>query len=208
MGFKKRQMVFIPEVNAASFVFFFEKGDSGLSWSIYDYSAEEPPAKRFDRSRFPWTAHQVRSKAIHSFDAPTVGTNEYEYWHGHTLELNQTHLSQPAEPEEPPEPQDQSGDENVQRPEPGETIRQFLGRSSDVYTKMDLAQRASLHKRKIDGGNVSPSTITRICKGEIVGRLNREAVAAVISPVIPCTADDLLPSWARDGNTVKANEKE
>jgi hypothetical protein len=38
MAFKKRRMMFIPEVNSSSFVFFFERGNSGTSWSIRDYS--------------------------------------------------------------------------------------------------------------------------------------------------------------------------
>jgi hypothetical protein len=38
MAFKKRRMMFIPEVNPSLFVFFFERGNSGTSWSIRDYS--------------------------------------------------------------------------------------------------------------------------------------------------------------------------
>jgi len=34
MAFKKRRMMFLPEVNPNSFIFFFEKGNSGTSWSI------------------------------------------------------------------------------------------------------------------------------------------------------------------------------
>ena len=141
MGFKKRQMVFIPEVNPTSFVFFFEKGDSGLSWSIYDYSADGPPPKRFDRSDFPWTAPDIRDKAIRSLDAPTVGTNEYAFWDQHTLDLNQTYLAEPAEA------QGRSGVENGQRHEPGEIesrlVQPICRFRSSIWTNSELPPRAA-----------------------------------------------------------------
>ena len=48
---KKRQMILIPQVNPSSFVFFYEMGNSGSSWSIRDYSnstlGEEVRSNRF-----------------------------------------------------------------------------------------------------------------------------------------------------------------
>ena len=35
---KKRQMILQPEVNPISLLLFFERGNSGASWSIRDYS--------------------------------------------------------------------------------------------------------------------------------------------------------------------------
>ena len=88
---------------------------------------------------------------------------------------------------------------------PAAIIAQFLSHSTDVYTKRDLAQRASAYKRKIDGGAVSPSSITLICKGQPVGRLIREAVASVIKAEIPCTADDLRPPDGNDSARPETN---
>jgi hypothetical protein len=93
MGFKKRQIMFVPEVNATSFVLFFEKGESGLSWSIRDYSEKGPP-KPYGRSNFTWTADQVREKAKYSFDAPAVDTNENDFWHERTWEYNKRYLAE------------------------------------------------------------------------------------------------------------------
>ena len=197
MGLRKRQMLFVPEVNPTSFVFFFEKGDSGLSWSIRDYSEKGAP-KQYGRSNFPWTADQVREKAKYSFDAPAVDTNENDYWHERTCEYNKTYL--PGTAETAPK----SGVNGAERRETigaKEKIKQFLGQSPDVFTQAELALRASSYKRKIDGTGVSPATITRICKGQTVGRLNREAVAWAMNPVIPCTANDLLAPSETDAET-------
>ena len=35
---RKRLLLYCPQINPASFVFFFERGDSGVSYSIRDYS--------------------------------------------------------------------------------------------------------------------------------------------------------------------------
>lgn len=85
---KKRQMVYVPEVNEASFLFFFERSGS---WSLRDYSV--PHTVREIRPRdLGWTADMVRMKARHSFDAPTIETTDLAHWHQHTQELNRTIL--------------------------------------------------------------------------------------------------------------------
>ena len=180
MGFKKRQMMFVREVNPQSFVLFFEKGDSGLSWSIHDYS-EKGPFKLRRRSDFGWTADQVREKAKYSFDAPTIATDEYDFWHDRTLEYNKTYLdgrveSAPA-----------TNAEIVERPKPvgpKEIIDEFLRVSPKIHNKGQLAGAAK----------VSPSTISRMATGHYkAGKEIRVAVAKVINEEIPCTPDDLLP---------------
>jgi hypothetical protein len=37
------------EVKDKTFVFFFERGNTGLSWRIRDYSGEKPPPKEYIR---------------------------------------------------------------------------------------------------------------------------------------------------------------
>jgi hypothetical protein len=199
MGFKKRRLMLVPEVNLNSFVLFFEKGDSGLAWSIHDYS-EKGPFKLIRRKDFEWTADQVREKATYSFDAPTVATDEFDYWHERTWEYNRKYLAGSDEPASKPGPK-------IAKPPKLDArgiIEEFINHhSDDIFTKRDLAQRASAHKRKIDGAGVSAASITRICKGEVVGRSIREAVAKVISSRTPCTGEDLLPPEKR---TLKRSE--
>jgi hypothetical protein len=92
---KKRRMMFIPEVNPTSFVFFFEKGTSGTSWSIRDYSIRNCVRERGPRD-FHGTADEIHQKAQYSFDAPTVSTDDLVFWHKQTEELNTRYLGKPA----------------------------------------------------------------------------------------------------------------
>lgn len=81
---KKRQMVYVPEVNASSFLFFFERSGS---WSLRDYSV--PHTVRETRpGDLGWSAEMVRRKTRHSFDAPTIDTSNLAHWHEYTRELN------------------------------------------------------------------------------------------------------------------------
>ena len=186
MVFKKRQMMFVPEANPKSFVLFFEKGDTGLSWSFHDYSVRGP-FKRSERSDFGWTADQVREKAQYSFDAPTVSTNEFDFWHERTLEYNKTYLEGAVESASV------SRAEIVECPKPigaKEIIAEFLRVSQKIHNKGQLAEAAK----------ISPSTISRIAAGHYqAGKEIRMAVAKVINNEkvingeIPCTPDDLLP---------------
>jgi hypothetical protein len=101
---KKRRMIFLPEVNPKSLVFFFERGDSGTSWSIRDYSWANR-VKEFGPRDFPWTVDEIHSKARSSLDAPTVSTDNLAFWHAHTLELNRRYLGAPEDvPVAPPSP--------------------------------------------------------------------------------------------------------
>jgi len=87
MEFKKRQMLLLPEVNPNSFVFFFERGNSGASWSIRDYSIGNHVAV-YRPGDFPWTADEIFQKARHALNAPTHHTEDLAFWHKHTIELN------------------------------------------------------------------------------------------------------------------------
>jgi RNA polymerase sigma factor (sigma-70 family) len=95
MSFKKRRMMLIPEVNSESFVFFFERGTSGTSWSIRDYSIKNR-VKDYGPQVFRWTADEIHQKAQHSLDAPTHHTGDLRFWHEHTRECNRLYLGTPA----------------------------------------------------------------------------------------------------------------
>lgn len=100
MAFKKRRMMFIPEINPKSFVFFFERGNSGTSWSIRDYSTRSS-VDEYDMSNFRWRAEDIHQKAKHSLDAPTHRTEDLAFWYEHTHECNQRFLgsTQDAHPD-------------------------------------------------------------------------------------------------------------
>jgi hypothetical protein len=91
MRFKKRRMIFIPDVNSTSFVFFFERGNSGTSWSIRDYSTKNR-VKEFGPHDFHWTADEIHQRAVHSIDAPTVHTENLEFWHNFTQKCSRQYL--------------------------------------------------------------------------------------------------------------------
>jgi hypothetical protein len=98
----KRQMMHIPDVNPNSFVFFYEKGDRGTSWSIRDYSSENR-VKKFGPMDFPWTADDIHLKAKHSLNAQRIPTENLNHWHEVTLELNLRFLGHEASAEQPVE---------------------------------------------------------------------------------------------------------
>lgn len=87
---KKRQMILLPQINPRLFVLFFVSGESGLSWSIRDYSAPHGMAK-YGPDGFRWTADQVRAMAAQAVDAPRHPTGDLNFWHQHTIECNQAH---------------------------------------------------------------------------------------------------------------------
>jgi hypothetical protein len=93
---KKRRMIFIPEVNPKSFVFFFERGNSGTSWSIRDYSIHSR-VKEYGPRDFQWTADDICERARNSFDAPTVSTDDLAFWHKQTEDFNARYLGKPVE---------------------------------------------------------------------------------------------------------------
>jgi hypothetical protein len=98
VAFKKRRMMFLPEINAKSFVFFFERGNSGTSWSIRDYSIRNR-VKEYGPHHLRWTADDIHEKAQHSLDAPTVSTDNLTFWYEHTRDCNSRFLtSSPAGP--------------------------------------------------------------------------------------------------------------
>lgn len=78
MAFKKRRMIVVPEINDRSFVFFCERGESGTSWSIRDYSVENRVSE-YGPSELPWSADDIHQKTKHSLDAPTHSTHDLAF---------------------------------------------------------------------------------------------------------------------------------
>jgi hypothetical protein len=89
---KRRQMIFAPALNPKSFVFFFQKGNDGNSWSIRDYSVpNRAPGPRYARE-FNFSVDDLWAEVVQHFDAPAHPTTDLGFWHRHTLELNRTYL--------------------------------------------------------------------------------------------------------------------
>jgi hypothetical protein len=85
-------MVFAPEVNPNSFVFFFQKGDGGDSWSVRDYSFRHRTVGPRYAHEFSFSADEFWEKVVHHVDAPTHPTTDQNFWHRLTLELNRAYL--------------------------------------------------------------------------------------------------------------------
>ena len=90
-------MVLVPEINPRSFLFFFEKGATGFSYSLRDYSIPNHVTERRARD-FGWTADEVRRKATHILDAPYMDVNLLGEWHSYTSALNASLGIGPAQP--------------------------------------------------------------------------------------------------------------
>jgi hypothetical protein len=140
VAFKKRRMMFIPEVNPKSFVFFFEKGNSGTSWSIRDYSIRNR-LKEYGPHDFRWagSADDIHQKAQHSLDAPTHHTDDLAFWHEHTLECNGLYLGNTGAPT-PPMTAVASVTSAVSTTQPE------APRSNDVFPVLNLQELLSLPK--------------------------------------------------------------
>ncbi|GEM_PF-1265559 len=91
MVLPKRKMLLIPELNPHSFVLFFERGESGTSWSIRDYSTASQ-VRVYGPAQFEWRADDVHQRARHSLNAPTRSTTDLSFWHEHTIRCNRQFL--------------------------------------------------------------------------------------------------------------------
>jgi hypothetical protein len=90
---KRRQMIYLPEINPNSFVFFFLRGDGGNSWSIRDFSVQNRALGPSYAHEFDFSLDDLWSKVVHHFAAPTHPSTDLNFWYRHTLELNRTYLS-------------------------------------------------------------------------------------------------------------------
>lgn len=95
MVLPKRKMLLIPELNPHSFVLFFERGESGTSWSIRDYSTASQ-VRVYGPAQFDWKAEGVHQRAQHSISAPTHRTTDLSFWHEHTQKCNRDLLQSEA----------------------------------------------------------------------------------------------------------------
>lgn len=76
---KKRQMIYNRELNPNSLLMLFQRGPSPHALCARDYSEAGRVKQRYGRE-LPWSANEIRSRSLHVFDAPTVDTNDLEFW--------------------------------------------------------------------------------------------------------------------------------
>ena len=88
---KRRQLIYIPEIEPKTFLFFYYRGDTGLSWSLRDYTVN-PPKLIYAKDYPSHSADNILAKAQHSFDAEAVPTDRVQYWRGEIEKLNKKYL--------------------------------------------------------------------------------------------------------------------
>jgi hypothetical protein len=91
----RRQLIYVPEINPNTFVFFFYKGTSGNSWSIRDYM-QNPVVERYARD-FGLHADKVmdmaRRPGCFAVPAEAHQVGDWHYWNGQVTRLNRQFLS-------------------------------------------------------------------------------------------------------------------
>lgn len=90
-----RHLIFVPEINPNSFVFFYVLAER--SYSIREY-LHHPPAKVRYADEFPYAASEVCRMATrpgnHFFEGERHNTKDFMYWQQTISELNEKFLSQ------------------------------------------------------------------------------------------------------------------
>jgi len=107
----KRQLIYVPEINPRTFLFFYFKGDAGRSYSFRDYTVASGVHTTY-ANQHPYTANQIVAMAKYSVDAPKHDTNDIRFWREEIDKLNRRYLAAPPaltspapEPTRHPQPQ-------------------------------------------------------------------------------------------------------
>ncbi len=87
-----RELIYVPEINSRTFLFFFVKGDSGRSYSLRDYTSTSGVQVTYAK-HYSYTADQILGMAKHRFEAEAHDTNDLRYWRSEVLRLNRRYLS-------------------------------------------------------------------------------------------------------------------
>src|SRR4051812_2215252 len=94
-----RLWIFVPEINPATFVFFYYEGTSGRSYSVRDYS-QPGPAYPQRAERCPYHAEDILAMAqrpgCHLLPAERHSTDDWQHWHQQTADLNRRYLQNSA----------------------------------------------------------------------------------------------------------------
>jgi len=88
----RRRLIYVPQIQPDSFLYFFFRGATGRSYSFRDYSSPTGIQVSY-ASDYPYTADEILEMAELGFDAPAHDANDLEFWHDHIQELNRRHLA-------------------------------------------------------------------------------------------------------------------
>jgi hypothetical protein len=88
---KNRQLIYIPEINPNTFLFFYFKGQTGRSYSLREYPSHKKMIVRYAKE-YPYTADQIIKMARFKFDAPPYNTTDEKTWQKVIAELNGKYL--------------------------------------------------------------------------------------------------------------------
>src|SRR5271165_2520022 len=88
-----RHLIFVPEINSTSFVFFYEMGEA--SYSVREYHQPPSPRVRYARE-FPFSASEIRRMARrpgnHFLDAERHDTGDFNFWQKQIAGVNRIFL--------------------------------------------------------------------------------------------------------------------
>src|SRR5262249_16283559 len=98
MNQSKRNLLFVPEINRNTFVFFyFEGGEDSRSYSIRDYSDPTRTALTHYANKFRYPAgeilHLARREGNYCFPAKPPRVEDVSFWHSEILKANRQFLN-------------------------------------------------------------------------------------------------------------------
>lgn len=89
---KKRQLVYVPQIEPNTFLLFYSRGNSGRSYSFRDYTVTVDPPRLTYAEMYPYLADEILAMAKWHFDADEIPTNHVDYWRGQIEALNKRFL--------------------------------------------------------------------------------------------------------------------
>jgi hypothetical protein len=103
----RRKLVYVPEINPDTFLFFFTRGNSGRSYCLRDYS-RIGKLKEDYADKFTYTDQDILTMARYKLDAPILDTHDLNSWRQIIEDANRRYLrhqlteTSPASPPKPP----------------------------------------------------------------------------------------------------------
>ncbi|MDZ4805090.1 MAG: hypothetical protein SGI90_09540 [Candidatus Eisenbacteria bacterium] len=92
---KKRQLLYVPEINPRTFLLFYDKGTSGRSYSFRDY-VTAAGVIRTEARQYRYSTSDILGMARWSIDAPAEPTENLGFWRREILALNAKYLGSDA----------------------------------------------------------------------------------------------------------------
>ncbi len=94
----KRRLLYNKRIKPNTFVFFFSKGPTEISWSVRDYSVPGSVALQYaaefkDAAGQIPPAYEIRATAEYNFPAPAHPTTDLDYWHAQIQAMNTKYLA-------------------------------------------------------------------------------------------------------------------